>query len=393
MFRSIAVLALVLLFPLASASQVRNNNLYVRNASPAYTLSADGKILGVSEVSETGQRWYNFMDLASCKWYPMVSIDLKNTFLTPDLMSAYSAELNLGGFKGNQEWLAYEKYLSWYHPTSSSARRNQWPDRNFIIAGRADGMVLTAGDLRFKMEQHQVNPTVTLVDINLTDPHTGKVISTVRRGKIMAVPYEWWNTRAPLLINNDNLLVWNDNVSWLQWSSLNIKDGDPISFYVPDVVDAFSGRFGMGVNRTSATSGNVSYLKFVVNMENGFVVHNEVIATKDALGYWCAAGPSNSFYTLSGLTSELIKETWNGEKFVVTKVVKLNTTDVITTGHWGSADEKGYQLIVSAATDLVLMLPKLSATKDAVISNVLLAWRLSDGQLTYKNPDFIKPYR
>jgi hypothetical protein len=385
--------AFVFSIPFFTSAQVSNSALFTRNPSPVYILSSDGKTLGIHEIAENEQRWCNFIDVASFKTYPMASVSMKHTFITPDLKSAYSSEVNLKGFKGNVAWQAYEKYISWYYPSSTSMNRNQWPDKNFVVAPRSDGKILTAGELKFKTEKNKVIPTVTMSDLNVTDPLTGNVVTSLRKGKIMTIPYEWWNTRPPQLINSDNLLVWSD-VSWgLVWNSLKIKDGEPVSFYVPDQIEALSGRFGMGVKRVTNTAGKVLHRKFIVNMETGVVVQDDTLSTKDAQGFWCAAGlaNANAFYTLNGFTSELRKEEWDGKKFRVTKTVKLNVTDLIAVGHWGATDKSGYQLLISESTGQALMVPVSITAGNMVISNALLAWRLSDGQLIYQNPDFIQP--
>ncbi|HYG20635.1 MAG TPA: hypothetical protein VD816_16965, partial [Ohtaekwangia sp.] len=367
--------------------QPRIGNLYTTAPFPYYVLSSDGKTLGVYQGGEDLKPWLAFIDLNTFTWLPEATILLDKIFLSPDFKIAYTAEINIDGFKGNADWLPYKKYLSWYYPNSTSLQKVQWPDRNLIMAIRSDGKFITAGTLKFKKEKHLMHPTTTVVDLNLTDPVTGNVISNIRKGEVMRISYDRFGRTNWQLADNDNLLVVGDGS---RWTSFNLTTGVFTNTHSNDQLTARSGKYVMGATFKDATIGAFKYRKLVMNLETGQAVHDEMISTTDVLGYWCAAGMSNSFYTLTAKTGELAKEEIIDNKLVVTKTVKLDITDVEATGKWPYLDHGFHSLVVSEPLGMALLLP-VSYKDYHRFSKMVLGWRLEDGKLTYVNYDFVRP--
>jgi hypothetical protein len=386
------ILASILVLPaFAGFSQVQQSSLMVRNPEPRYRLSSDGKLLSVSLKSEDGSaQWCSFIDLSNMTWFGKAgSISTKDVTISSDMKSAYGTLLNFDGFKGNEHWLKYKRYISWYYPVSTSyENKMQWVDKNWVISAHNDGTVLTFGELEFKVKRNDGEPLVIMNDLNITDPKTGNTIRTLRKGKITEIWLGAWKRTGFWLTDNDKLLVWNGTDGL---NTLRLDGGEQRKITLPGY-DKISGRFVMHADWNNIV-GNNQIRKSIYDIETGAVVARETILLKNATGFWCTSAGNNDFYTLNGLTSVLKKEVWNGTTFEVTDSVKLEIGALLPGDNWGATSKDDYGLLVSESTGHVLFLPyKYKFESTHIAYNNLLVWDLATGKLKYTNPNLIVPY-
>jgi hypothetical protein len=376
-------------FATCVTAQITQSSLFVINPYPVYKLSPDGKTLGVTEVSEDQQKsWMNYINLTTFKYEPKGSVSTKDYTITPGLRSAFANAFSTKGFKGNDNWIPYKKYMSWYFPSSTDwANRVQWADRDWVIAGRTDGLLLTAGKLDIKDGRDGIK--VMIHDFNLVDPNTGQVKSTIRKGKIMELPYDWWTFRSKgWLANNDSLLLW----SWIseQVFSMKVHDGLPLNIKLPCPPSFYIGKYAVCLKQTGFDKDKKAFRKVIVDLESGKTVYDQTFDTKNSSAYWIAFGEGNRLYTLNRSTSVLLQEEWTGSELKLIDSTKLQIDSLLNTRFDEIAYDYNYTMMVSQPLKRLLLLPK-RWNENYNLSTDLFVWDISDGKFVHRNTNFVKP--
>jgi hypothetical protein len=375
-----------------ASAQTAFRQFSIKNPYPKYQLSTDGRTLAIYEKTEADKLFAIFLDLENYVFHPKASFVLENLTLTPDLKGAYGMIYSAEGFQGNEHWMAYKKYLSWYFPNNTEFTKKQWADQLFILGVRPDGMLVTAGSVNLKSKKKSY-PELILGDVSIMDPASGQITETIRQGELIKAGLPLFTTGRPHLIDDGRLLKWDGNADHhYDGGTMNLRQGGIVSYSVPFSLKTISGKYIMGVTRLPIGElRDLDMRKIVVDLETGARVHDDTLRMRKTESLWCAAGNANTFYMLKAENAMLYKEEMTDGKLRVTDSLKLNIDGLFHVDYIQDPYTYSHDLIVSETLNRVLLAPVSWNNGDDRVTSLYM-WDLRDGKLLHENKKFIQPY-